>query len=154
MKQEASAKLSGGVGYPTAPSTIEQPQGLNITVVFTSVGATVAALKQACGLAESLGARITLVVLQVVPYPLPLTSPQVLLEFQEQRFRKIALQSPVETQVQLYLCRNGLETLRKVLASRSLIVIGGRRRFWPTCEMSLARKLRKAGHEVIFTEAV
>ena len=76
----------------------------------------------------------------------------MLLEFQEKRFREIASESPVEIRVQLYLCRDGLETLKKVLKPHSLVVVGGRRRFWPTREKSLARKLRKAGHEVIFTE--
>jgi hypothetical protein len=103
-------------------------------------------------LAESLGARITLVVPQVVPYPLPLTSPPVLLEFQENRFREIASESPVDIRVHLYLCRDGLETLKKVLKPRSLVVIGVRKRLWPTREKSLVRKLRRAGHEVIFTE--
>jgi hypothetical protein len=109
------------------------------------------ALKRTGTLAESLGARITLVVAQVVPYPLALTSPPVLLDFQERRFREIAAESPVDIRVQLYLCRDELETLKRVLKPHSLIVIGGRRRWWPTSEQKLARKLQ-TGHEVIFTE--
>src|SRR5262245_37054925 len=90
------------------PSADEDP-GLNIAVIFTSIGATVAAMAKAGTLAEDLGARITLVIPQVVPFPLPLESPPVLLDFQESRFRDIAANSPVEVQVQLYLCRDGLE---------------------------------------------
>ncbi len=125
---------------------------LNMAVVFTSTAATVAALKKAGALAESLSARITLVVPQIVPFPLPLESPPVLLEFSERRFRQIAEDSPVETTVQIYLCRDRNETLRAVLAPRSLVVVGGRRRWWHTAEQRLARQLRRAGHEVIFTE--
>jgi len=34
-----------------------------------------------------------------------------------------------------------------------LVVIGGRQHWWwPTQEKALARTLRRAGHEVIFTE--
>ena len=139
---------------PALPETAarDTESGLNITVIFTSVDATVVALKKAGALAESLSARITLVVPQIVPFPLPLTSPPVLLDFQEKRFREIASQSPVDITVQLYLCRDGLETLKHVLKPHSLIVVGGRKRIWPTSAKSLARKLRKAGHEVIFTE--
>jgi hypothetical protein len=125
---------------------------LNVAVVFTSTSATLAALKEAGALADSLSARITLVVPQVVPFPLPLESPPVLLDFSEQRFQQIAADSPVETTVQIYLCRDRMETLRSVLPRRSVVVIGGRRRWWPSREQRLARQLQRAGHEVIFTE--
>jgi hypothetical protein len=138
--------------HPDRPTTDEAESRLNIAVVYTSHEATVAALKKAGALAESLGAHVTLVVPQAVPYHLPLESPAVLLEFSERRFREIASQSPVETRVHLYLCRNPLDTLMTVLKPHSLVVLGGRKRWWPAAEKSLARKLRRAGHEVVFTE--
>ena len=144
--------LNSGVERPEIPLVEEQESGLHISVIVTSAEATVAALEKAGSLAESLGARITLVVPQIVPFPLPLTSPPVSLEFQERRFREIAAHSPVEIRVELYLCRDGLQTLKAVLKPHSLIVIGARRRLWGTREKGLARKLRKIGHEVIFTE--
>ena len=67
-----------------------------------------AALKEAGSLASGLGARITLLVPQMVPYPLPLESPPVLLDFSENRFRVIASESPVETSVQIYLVPRSL----------------------------------------------
>ena len=103
-------------------------------------------------MASSLSARVTLLVPQVVPYPLPLETPPVLVDFSERRFRLIACQSPVETRVRIFLCRDRFEILNSVLSPRSLVVVGGRRRWWPTAERRLARKLRGAGHEVIFTE--
>jgi len=134
------------------PATSESESALNITVVFTAAKDTIAALKKAGTMAESLGARITLLVLQIVPFPLPLTSPPVLLDFQEKRFREIAKESPVDTTVQLYLCRDSDDTFSKVLEPRSIVVIGGRKQFWPTLASRMARRLRKAGHEVILTE--
>ncbi len=125
---------------------------LSITVVFTSARGTSAALKSAAALADTLSASISLVVLQVVPYPLPLASPPVLLDFSESQVRAIAEESPVETTVLLYLCRDAQVTLPMVLKPRSLVVIGGRKRWWPNPERSLARRLRRAGHDVIFTE--
>jgi hypothetical protein len=124
---------------------------LNISVVFTSVDPTLAALRKAGQLASRLSARITLIVPQVVPYPLPLASPPVLLDWNEKRFRVIAETSPVETTVQIHLCRDPVEMLKSALAARSLVVIGGRGRWWMSREKSWARTLRRAGHEVIFT---
>ena len=144
--------LVPATGQPSRPPVEEAGQRLNIAVVFTSVEATLAALKEAGALASSLGARITLLVPQIVPYPLALETPPVLIEFNERRFRLIASRSPVETTVQIYLCRDGLETLTNVLSPGSIVVIGGRKRWWPTREKKLARYLRRAGHEVVFTE--
>lgn len=139
------------VGHPT--STVEEPPArLNVAVIFTSIDATLAALRKAGVLADRLSGYITLIVPQTVPYPLPLTSPPVLLDWNERRFRVIANQSPVETRVRLYLCRDRQEALAQVLSPRSLVVIGGRKRWWPTAEQRLARHLRRAGHEVIFSE--
>ncbi|MBV8846648.1 MAG: hypothetical protein JO307_27900 [Bryobacterales bacterium] len=134
-------------------SATEAPESkLNISVVFTSVDSTLAALKAAGTLAQRLDARITLLVPQVVPYHLPLESPPVLLDWNERRLHVMANNSAVETKVNLYLCRDGLATLNSVLKPHSLVVIGGESKWWPTPEKKLARQLRKAGHEVIFTE--
>jgi hypothetical protein len=150
MSLAFNRSLKRQVTGPDAPLTEEA--SLSVAVIFTSVDSTMAALRKAGSLAENLGAQITLMVPQIVPYPLPLTSPPVLLEFQESRFENIASQSPVEIRVQLYLCRDGVETLKRILKPHSLVVIGGRKRFWPTREKGLLRKLRRAGHEVIFAE--
>jgi len=140
--------LTGLCGPPAQPT---EESKLSIVVVFTSAAATSAALKKAGALAESLNARITLIVPQIVPYPLPLTSPPVLLDFQENRFRDIATQTPVETRVQLYLCRDELDVLTSVLPSRSLVFLGRPRKWWPSREGKLARQLR-CKHEIIFAE--
>jgi len=49
------------------------------------------------------------------------------------------------------VCRQ-LPVADEVLAPRSLVVIGARRRWWPTGEGWLARKLRREGHEVVLAE--
>jgi hypothetical protein len=149
--------LAPATGQPFQPRVEQADQKLNIVVVFTSVESTLAALKEAGNLAASLGARITLLVPQVVPYPLPLESPPILVDFNEKRFKVIASESPVETNVQIYLCRDPFETVVSALKPGSLVVLGGRKRWWPatwwsTREKRLASKLRRAGHEVVFKE--
>ncbi len=128
-------------------------RSLNISVVFTSVESTLAALKEAGTLASSLRARITLLVPQVVRYPLQLENPPVPVDFSKERLRAIASQCPVETSVHLYLCRDKIPTLISALKPRSIVVLGGRKRWWwPTRDEALARALRRAGHEVIFRQ--
>ena len=128
-----------------------QPE-LHVTVVYTSAAATIAALRKASALADCLRARITLVVPQIVPYPLPLESPPVLLDFSESLLRQVAVESSVETMVRIYLCRDRLDTLTTVLTPCSLVLIGARKCRWPTRERILAWQLRRAGHEVVLTE--
>jgi hypothetical protein len=125
---------------------------LNVFVIFTSVDATLQALKEAGNLAHQLNGRIMLVAPQVVPYPLPLTSPPVLLDWNERRLRVIANQSAVETIVRIYLCRDRWQALERLLRPHSVVVVGGPKRWWPTRESRLARRLRRAGHQVILTE--
>ena len=130
----------------------ETPARLNVFVVFTSVEATLAALKQAGCLAAELGGRIILMALQVVPYPLPLTKPPVGIDWNERRLRLIAGESHVETIVHVHLCRDWQRALEDALRAHSLVVLGGRKRWWPTRESKLARRLHGAGHEVILIE--
>jgi hypothetical protein len=144
--------LAPVAGLPEPPVYRPSEHRFEISVVFTSFDATVAALKMAGALLKGLNAHISLVVPQVVPYPLPLDNPPVLREFCERKLREIANESPVDTTVFLYLCRDRLATLRTVLKRGSIVVIGGRRKWWPTREKSLAGKMRRSGHEVIFTE--
>jgi hypothetical protein len=145
-------KPEPSTGHPAHFTAGEIDRRLNISVVFTSVDATLAALKAAAGLADSLSAYITLVVPQVVPYPLPLESPPVLLDWNERRFRVIATECLVETTVQISLGRDRFQALGTVLNPRSVVVIGARRRWWFTPERRLVRHLRRSGHQVIVTE--
>jgi len=147
--------LAPATGQPTWSAKDAADQKLNISVVFTSVESTLAALKEAGALASGLGGQVTLIVPQVVPYPLPLETPPVLLDFSENRFRAMASKSPVETSVQIYLCRERFETLISVLKPGALVVLGGRAGrwpWWPTKDERLAWELRRAGYEVLFTK--
>ena len=127
---------------PLTPQEVES--GLDISVVFTSVDATLAALKQAGSLANRLGAHITLVVAQIVPTHLPLDSPPVLIDWNEKRFRTIASDSPVQTAVQIYLCRDRWETLSSVLKPHSLVVVGGKKKMVADGRKSFGKQTAKS----------
>ena len=128
------------------------PKEFPIAVIFTSASATLAALEEADVLARGLSANITVIAAQVVPYPLPLDSPAVSMKFRESSIRQVVLQSPLPAAIRIYLCRDAATAVLNALRPASLVVIGGKRRWWATREASLARRLRNAGHIVIFKE--
>jgi hypothetical protein len=145
-------RLSPVTRRPVPARWEETESRLEVAVVFTSPAATMEAVREAGVLARPLNALVTLLVPQVVPYPASLESPPVLLDFSEQWLREMAAQSAVQTAAHIYLCRDATDTLQSVLAPHSLVVIGGRKRWWPTREQKLARNLLRSGHEVIFIE--
>jgi hypothetical protein len=152
MSPVLEKRLAPAAQIPEAPAAADADAKLHIAVIFTSVESTLSALRKAAILANRLRARITLMVPQVVPYPLPLNRPPVPLDFSERRFRVIAEESPVETTVRIYLCRNRIEALTNVLTPRSIVVIGDCGKWWPTEAKRMGRRLRRAGHEVVFAE--
>lgn len=121
-------------------------------MIATSPEATRAALQRAGEMASSLEARIALIVLQVVPFPCSLADPPVLKEFNEDRYRVIVAESTIPASVRILLCRDRVETLCSSLEPESLVVLGGKKHWWPTPEQRLARKLRHSGHRVILIE--
>ena len=131
-------------------AAVRPARARNIAVIATSTESTLSALRKAGALANRLRACITLIVPHVVPYPLPLNQPPVPLDFNARRFRVLAGANPVKTTVRIYLCRDQGEILRNILPPHSVVVIGGRRSWWPTKEKHLARQLRRCGHEVVF----
>lgn len=140
------------IQVPGRQTSGESDPRLYISVVFTSVEATLVALRTAGSLANKLHARITLIVPEVVSYQLPLNQPPVLHDWNEKRFRVLVAESRVETTVRFYFCRDRYETLARILRPHSLVVIGGKKRWWPTAESRMAGKLRKLGHEVVLAE--
>src|SRR6202158_4313694 len=126
---------------------------LEINVIFTDDQGTLSALRTAGALAHQLQAHINLLVPRVVPYAFLLPGPPVSIQFTEGRLLDLArqgAQGPMVISVQLYLCRDPRLCLLEALNPQSLVVVGGRQRWWPTKETKLARMLQFAGHQVIF----
>lgn len=145
-------KLAVRVSAPVSAPEVLRPE-LEVNVVYTRLPGAAKTLHTASGLARGLGARVTVHVPQVIPYPLELKAPPVSVPFAEQQLLALAGEQPVETNIQMYLCRDLTETIRRVLKPDSVVVIGGRKRWWPTPEKKLAAILRRDGHRVILTHA-
>jgi hypothetical protein len=133
-----------------ARSIVSIEATMEIVVLHTTVAETLQALKAAARLAHDLSARIRLLVLEVVPYPLPLDRPNVPLPFTRRRFRTLAADSSVETNIDIHLVRDPDKTIESVLEPHSVVVIGGHRSWWPNAHSRVAKRLERLGHEVVF----
>jgi hypothetical protein len=133
------------------------PSGpLEVNVIFTDVQSTAAALNFAQSFARELGARISLRAAVAVPFQLPLDQPHISVAFLQDVMRKLVAQLEKDTfepTVHLYFCRDRVRALSQVLRPNSVVVIAGRRRWWPTAETRMARALRAEGHRVIFVDS-
>jgi len=137
-----------------APKFASGPLAVN--VIFTDVQSTAAALKFAQSFARELGASISLRAAVAVPFQLPLDQPQISVAFLQDAMRELVAQLKSETfdpTIHLYLCRDRIWALSQVLKPNSLVVIAGRKRWWPTAETRMARALRAEGHRVIFVDS-
>jgi hypothetical protein len=155
MKNQSNTAIA----QPARPSVIWEtvealdPKRLEVNVIFTDPQATVAALKTARSLARDLGACIRIRVAIPVPYVLPLDKPPVPVRFTENLLSDLVSRLKLDTfepSVHFYLCRDPLETLLRALSPNSLVVIGGRKHWWPTAEHRMAKSIQSKGHRVVF----
>jgi hypothetical protein len=131
-------------------ATQAPPAGPDVAVLYTDVKPTLAALRKAAVLADGLHARIRLVVAQVVPYPLPLDRPDVAESYTARKLSTLLPDTAIETHIDLRLCRDRVEGLLPALQKESIVVLGTKkRRWWPTPEERLARRLEKHGLAVL-----
>jgi hypothetical protein len=132
-------------------SASPQAEALALTVLFTNVHETLAALHEAARFAHQLGARIRILAPLVVPYPLPLDKPRVDPQFRLRQFRTLCEQEPIETWIDAPLCRDALQVIQESLEPHSLVLIGGNEGWNPFgFRRRLVTDLRKAGHQPIF----
>jgi hypothetical protein len=133
----------------------KQPEvaGLEVQVVFTNLPQTLAALAVVSRLGLSLEVRPRVLIFCDLPTTLPLEIRFVPAGFFEEKIRALTRESSVGFSVQQCICRNLGESLRGLLHPHSLVVIAGRKRWWPTREQRLAGRLTKDGHHVLFVNA-
>jgi hypothetical protein len=154
---DTSADLTKQRGQSFTPELAESTaaEPLEVNVIFTELEATSAALQAAESFARELGAHIRLRAGLVVPLQLPLDQPLVSVEFFERSLRDLINrpdQDELERTAHLYICRDWADTLAEVLKPDSLVVIGARRRWWPTSASRLARALRARNNRVIVVD--
>jgi hypothetical protein len=125
---------------------------LSVYVPYTTSVLTRAALKAVGALTQNLGAHVSLVAVQVVPFPLPLDSPAISPSFFEEELKAVArdIEAPVDRQV--VISRDREVAYDRAISPGSLVVLATRTRWWPTPQAKLARLLARAGHSVVLLE--
>ena len=126
--------------------------GFEVGVLFSSTAETLRALKMAQSMAAELDARISLIYVQVVPYPLPLDRPPVDVEFLSQRLRNVADQARMPIEIQIFFGRDVLETLKNALGPETVLITGSERPGWLSSEQRMIKRLLKQGHSVVLAE--
>lgn len=130
-------------------------RSLSLNVVYTNPEATASALQAAESLARDLQATIHVRATVPVPSRISIATPLVSTPFLSQLLQDIVKRvgsAACQYVLHIYVCRNRIETLLRVLRPSSLIVIGGRRRIWPTAETRLSKAVAAAGHSVAFVD--
>lgn len=127
-------------------------QGRQVIVVFTNTAEAVAALRTAAHLSANSGIRPQVLMLYDVPYTLPLEGRALPEGFYEEQLRAVKWDFPEGVSLRICLCRSPRQMLRHIHPSDALIVIGGKRHWWPTRESRLARRLRKDGYKVVLVD--
>jgi hypothetical protein len=122
---------------------------LRLFVVYTTPEATRAALRAASMTARDLGASISLLVPQVVPFPLSLSAPDVDTTFVESSMAEIASGYEMEVDVSVLLCRDRVETVLQNLPPQSIVLVGRRRRWGFGAYSNLIRVLKRERHHAI-----
>jgi hypothetical protein len=126
---------------------------LRINVIYTDLPGTRVALRRAVDLAIDLEAETEIIVPHVVPYPLALECPAVPLEFTCRQLATLAGSAGADPYIHIYLCRDTVDLLKKLLPAGSIAVIGTRHRWiLPTRPERVAGTLRKNGCDVLLVQ--
>jgi hypothetical protein len=129
---------------------------LPLTVILTTEEGTAAALNAARWLGKDLEGQVTLLVFEVAQFQLPLDQPPLILDCAtEQEFSLVSHKcagKEKDVAIKICLCRDRDTDLQRVFRRRSLVVIGGKRRWWLSREERLEKALQRLGHHVIFID--
>ena len=120
-----------------------------IYVLFTSLDETLAAVRVAKRLAAALGSGVTLVHLRAVPWGAPVEAPGGRSPLEADTVVDRLAEEDAGVHVQVYLCRDARRAVSSAFKGRSLIVVGGRRHWWPTRADRWRRTLEAEGHLVL-----
>ena len=137
---------------PEGPATGKANISQEIAVIFTTIESTLSALKEAAVLASRLNGHLTLIVPQIRTYPTPLTSRTAPPHRPRRSFRVVAGERSVETSVRVCSCRTPENVPESALEPHSVVVIGRSSTGWLTRESRMARRLRRAGFEVVLAK--
>jgi hypothetical protein len=134
-------------GRPGPDLTAEAPQ--QVYVLFTDLEETLRAVRVASPLARTTGGGVTVVHFRSIGFAAPLDHPTGLSPVETESFKTRLAAEDGDARARVCLCRNPRQALRSVIDRHSLIVVGGRRGWWPTPSNHWRRVLGEEGYVVV-----
>jgi hypothetical protein len=123
-----------------------------VSVVFTSFDATLEAARVGAELARALSVPLQLIHFRTVSPHVPVNEPGGSSPIETETFVARLRREGISAGLHVYLCRNAARAIVWAFNPHSLVVLGGRRRWWPTRVGRLRRALEAAGHFVVFVD--
>ena len=139
-RRESDAKSSGPP---------REDRWSSVYVLFTTLKGTKQALQSALMLTKDLTFRIDVLVPIVVPLPLPITDPPVQLTFRVAQALELIRATGSSPRVHVYLCRDVVQAVLKVVRPGSPVVVGIKKTWWPSSEGRLVKALQRTDHLTI-----
>ncbi len=133
---------------PLSLETCGAGSEIELVVVHTEWSTTAAVLERARQLLAGLNARVTILAVQTVPFPAPLSSAAASHAYLVEQMVDLASQCAFPVTPQVVLARGREEGFRFLLKAESTVLIGSKRHPWRTLEERLARTLANDGHKV------
>jgi len=121
---------------------------LEVVVPYVCPKTTAAALQRVPALTAGLNARVQLIAVHTLPYPLPFVCPTLLHAHLVEELMELAAQCALPVQPQVVLARDFAEGLRFSVKPSSTVLIATERHFWKTREERVAHFLARDGHKV------
>jgi hypothetical protein len=143
------ARAGGATSAAPGPESITwaPPQ---VYVLFTDLEETLRAVRVAKRLARAIGSGVTVIHFRSIGFGAPLEQPAGLSPVETDAFKARLEAEDCDARVRVCLCRDARQAIRSVIDGRSLVVIGGRRGWWPTPSKRWRRILEAQGYLVVF----
>ncbi|HXB73075.1 MAG TPA: hypothetical protein VNY05_32865 [Candidatus Acidoferrales bacterium] len=121
---------------------------MEVVVPYTEWAITDALLKRAAALTAGLNVRLTLVAVHTIPYPADFPGPASVHAHLVEQLQNLAGRCTLPVQAQVVMARSREEGFRYILRPDSMVLLGTRKRLWPTSEERLAKMFVADGHKV------
>ena len=144
MKARGELRINPGSLEPVTDSAVMQ-----FVVVHSQPAITAAVLRRAADLVAGLNASVLLVAVHTVPFPAEFSSALASHAHLVGEMADLASECALPVTPHVVMARWRDEGLRFLLREESTVLVGSKKRSWPTQEEQLARVLAKDGHKVI-----
>jgi hypothetical protein len=149
--QHDKVGLSSNDGEP-GPACDRDGERPRITVVYTTIEGTFAALDAAVRLSIGLEAQIVLLVAEEVAIYYPLNHAPVATRFFQSICGAILQELEINessVKLEIFFCRRQVQCFEATLEPRSIVVLGTKNQWWHWRERRLARTLKLLGHDAV-----